>query len=101
MTSHAAVVARGMGRPCVSGSSEITIDYDAKQFKANNIIKEGEIITIDGGSGKGMKGLVPTVQPEISGYFSTIMNWADQFRKLKVRTTLKRSRTAKPQGNLC
>ncbi len=87
MTSHAAVVARGMGRPCVSGSSEITIDYEAKQFKAGDvIIKEGDIITIDGGSGNVMKGLVPTVQPEISGYFSTIMNWADEFRKLKVRT---------------
>ena len=102
MTSHAAVVARGMGRPCVSGSSEITIDYDAKQFKANNIIiKEGEIITIDGGSGKVMKGLVPTVQPEISGYFSTIMNWADQFRKLKVRTnaeTVSDSKTARKFG---
>merc|ERR1711965_599038 len=87
MTSHAAVVARGMGRPCVSGSSEITIDYESKQFKAGEeIIKEGDIITIDGGSGKVMKGLVPTVQPEISGYFSTIMKWADEFRKLKVRT---------------
>ena len=87
MTSHAAVVARGMGRPCVSGSSEITIDYETKQFKAGNeIIKEGDIITIDGGSGKVMKGLVPTVQPEISGYFSTIMKWADEFRKLRVRT---------------
>ena len=63
MTSHAAVVARGMGRPCVSGSSEITIDYENKQFKAGNeIIKEGEITTIDGGTGKVMKGLVPTVQ---------------------------------------
>ena len=87
MTSHAAVVARGMGRPCVSGSSEIAIDYENKQFKAGEeIIKEGDIITIDGGSGKVMKGLVSTVQPEISGYFSTIMKWADKFRKLKVRT---------------
>ena len=87
MTSHAAVVARGMGRPCVSGSSEIIIDYELKQFKAGDTtIKEGEIITIDGGSGKVMKGLVPTVQPEISGYFSTIMKWSDEFRKLKVRT---------------
>jgi len=85
MTSHAAVVARGMGRPCVSGSSEITIDYEAKQFKAGEeAIKEGEIITIDGGTGKVMKGLVPTIQPEISGYFSKIMSWADQFRKLKI-----------------
>ena len=102
MTSHAAVVARGMGRPCVSGSSEITIDYDAKQFKARNeIIKEGDIITIDGGSGKVIKGLVPTVKPEISGYFSTIMKWADEFRKLKVRTnaeTESDSRTAREFG---
>jgi pyruvate,orthophosphate dikinase len=102
MTSHAAVVARGMGRPCVSGSSEVTIDYETKQFKAGNeIIKEGDIITIDGGSGKVMKGLVPTVQPEISGYFSTIMKWADQFRKLKVRTNAETeadSRTAREFG---
>jgi pyruvate,orthophosphate dikinase len=102
MTSHAAVVARGMGRPCVSGSSEINIDYEAKQFKAGNeIIKEGDIITIDGGNGKVMKGSVPTVQPEISGYFSTIMNWADQFRKLKVRTnaeTENDSKTAREFG---
>ena len=102
MTSHAAVVARGMGRPCVSGSSEITIDYDTKQFKAGDeIIKEGDIITIDGGSGKVMKGLVPTVQPEISGYFSTIMKWADQFRKLKVRTNAETeadSKTAREFG---
>ena len=102
MTSHAAVVARGMGRPCVSGSSEITIDYELKQFKAGEeVIKEGDTITIDGGSGQVMKGLVPTVQPEISGYFSTIMQWADQFRKLKVRTnaeTEKDSKTAREFG---
>ena len=102
MTSHAAVVARGMGRPCVSGSSEITIDYENKFFKtANEIIKEGDIITIDGASGKVMKGLVPTVQPEISGYFSKIMQWADEFRKLKIRTnaeTEKDSKTARDFG---
>ncbi|MBA1340339.1 MAG: pyruvate, orthophosphate dikinase [Pelagibacterales bacterium] len=102
MTSHAAVVARGMGRPCVSGSSQITIDYEAKHFKAGGeIISEGDIITIDGGSGKVMKGLVKTVQPEISGYFSTIMKWADQFRKLKVRTnseTENDSKTAREFG---
>ncbi len=102
MTSHAAVVARGMGRPCVSGSSEITIDYENKQFKAGNeIIKEGDVITIDGGSGKVMKGLVPTVQPEISGYFSTIMKWADEFRKLKIRTNAETeidSKTAREFG---
>jgi pyruvate,orthophosphate dikinase len=87
MTSHAAVVARGMGRPCVSGSSEITIDYESKLFKAGDIeIKEGDIITIDGGSGKVMLGHVPTVKPDISGDFSIIMKWSDEFRKLKVRT---------------
>ncbi len=102
MTSHAAVVARGMGRPCVSGSSEITIDYEAKLFKTRNeIIKEGELITIDGGSGKVMKGIVPTVQPEISGYFSTVMKWSDKYRKLKVRTNAETeadSMTAKKFG---
>jgi len=87
MTSHAAVVARGMGKPCVSGSSEIKIDYEKKEFKSgDHIIKEGEIITIDGGSGKVMLGKVPTVKPNISGEFSKVMNWADKFRKLKVRT---------------
>ncbi len=96
MTSHAAVVARGMGRPCVSGSSEITIDYENKQFKAGNeIVKEGDIITIDGGSGKVMKGLVPTVKPEISGYFSTMMKWADEFRKLKIRTNAETEQDSK------
>ena len=87
MTSHAAVVARGMGRPCVSGSNQIEIDYKNKLFKTSNqIIKEGDIITIDGTSGKIILGKVPTVKPEISGNFSKIMSWADNFRKLKIRT---------------
>ena len=87
MTSHAAVVARGMGRPCVSGSAEINIDYESKEFKVGDlVIKEGDTITIDGGSGRVMKGIVPTVKPDISGYFSTIMKWSDDFRKLKIRT---------------
>tara|TARA_Y100001970_G_scaffold252558_1_gene326483 strand:+ start:1673 stop:4339 length:2667 start_codon:yes stop_codon:yes gene_type:complete len=87
MTSHAAVVARGMGKPCVSGSSEIKIDYSNKIFKSGeHEIKEGDIITIDGASGKVMLGKVPTVKPDISGDFSKIMIWADKFRKLKVRT---------------
>jgi len=87
MTSHAAVVARGMGRPCVSGSSEIEINYDDKYFKtASQIIKEGDVITIDGSTGRVILGEVPTVQPEISGDFSKLMGWADSFRKLKVRT---------------
>jgi pyruvate,orthophosphate dikinase len=87
MTSHAAVVARGMGKPCISGSSEIKIDYENKLFKAGNFkIKEGDVITIDGGSGKVMLGEVSTVKPDISGDFSKLMDWADQYRKLKVRT---------------
>ncbi len=87
MTSHAAVVARGMGRPCVSGSSEIEIDYQNKIFKTkNNEIKEGDLITIDGSTGRIIKGEVETVKPEISGDFSKLMSWADKFRKLKIRT---------------
>ena len=87
MTSHAAVVARGMGRPCVSGSSEVDINYDQKIFKTSSIeIKEGDLITIDGSTGRVIKGEVPRVKPEISGDFSKLMGWADSFRKLKVRT---------------
>ena len=87
MTSHAAVVARGMGRPCVSGSSEIDIDYEKKIFKTASVeIKEGDIITIDGSSGRIILGSVPTVKPEISGDFSKLMSWADNVRKLRVRT---------------
>ena len=87
MTSHAAVVARGMGRPCVSGSSEIDIDYEKKIFKTRDTeIKEGDIITIDGSTGRVISGEVKTVKPEISGDFSKLMKWADSFRKLKVRT---------------
>ena len=87
MTSHAAVVARGMGRPCVSGSSEIEIDYKNKNFKVKNqIIQEGELITIDGTSGRIILGEVETIKPEISGDFLKVMNWADKYRKLKIRT---------------
>ena len=87
MTSHAAVVARGMGRPCVSGSSEIDINYDQKIFKTSSTqVKEGDTITIDGSSGRIILGTVPTVKPEISGDFSKLMSWADNIRKLKVRT---------------
>ena len=86
MTSHAAVVARGMGKPCISGTSDIRIDYENKLFKSGDYeIKEGDVITLDGGSGKVMLGKVSTVKPEISGNFSKIMNWADKYRKLKVR----------------
>ena len=87
MTSHAAVVARGMGRPCVSGSTKINIDYVNKIFRAGDVtVKEGDIITIDGSSGEIILGEVPTVKPEMLGDFSKLMSWADSFRKLKVRT---------------
>ena len=87
MTSHAAVVARGMGRPCVSGSSEINVNYGNKTFKTANLeIKEGDIITIDGSTGRIILGEVSTIKPEISGDFLKLMNWADGFRKLKIRT---------------
>tara|TARA_Y100000022_G_scaffold75181_1_gene64786 strand:- start:2000 stop:4663 length:2664 start_codon:yes stop_codon:yes gene_type:complete len=102
MTSHAAVVARGMGRPCVSGSSEIDINYEKKIFKTTNLeVKEGDIITIDGSSGRIILGNVPTVKPEISGDFSKLMSWADKFRNLKVRTnseTPKDTKVAKDFG---
>ncbi len=87
MTSHAAVVARGMGRPCVSGSSEIDISYERKVFKTTDVeVSEGDIITIDGSTGRVILGNVPTLKPEISGDFSKLMYWADNIRKLKVRT---------------
>ncbi len=102
MTSHAAVVARGMGRPCVSGSSEIDINYENKSFKTSSMeIKEGDIITIDGSTGRIIAGSVSTVKPEISGDFSKLMSWADSFRKLKVRTnseTPKDTKTARDFG---
>ena len=96
MTSHAAVVARGMGRPCVSGTSQIEIDYKKKIFKTSKeIIKEGDIITIDGSSGEIILGKVPTVKPEISDDFSKIMKWSDKFRKLKIRTNSETSSDTK------
>ncbi len=86
MTSHAAVVARGMGRACVSGAGNIKIDYTNKLFKVENIeVKEGDIITIDGSTGEVMLGEVKTINPEISGDFSEIMKWADEVRTLKIR----------------
>ena len=96
MTSHAAVVARGMGRPCVSGSSEIEIDYKNKIFKTKNReIKEGDIITIDGSTGRIILGEVKTVKPEISGDFSKILDWSDKARKLKIRTNSETSYDSK------
>ncbi len=87
MTSHAAVVARGMGRPCVSGAGSIRIDYDAQTMTVGGVtLKKGDIITIDGAHGEVIRGEVPTVQPELSGEFATLMAWADRERRLKVRT---------------
>ncbi|MGY4397819.1 pyruvate,orthophosphate dikinase [Sphingomonas sp. UYAg733] len=86
MTSHAAVVARGMGRPCVSGAGTIAIDAKAGVMRvAGREIREGDTITIDGTTGEVMAGAVPTVQPELSGDFGTLMEWADGVRRLKVR----------------
>jgi pyruvate,orthophosphate dikinase len=87
MTSHAAVVARGMGKPCVSGAGGIRIDYKTRTFQAGNThVCEGDIITIDGSSGEVILGSVPTIQPNLSGDFNQIMKWADDVRELKVRT---------------
>ncbi|MES2097380.1 MAG: pyruvate, phosphate dikinase [Pseudomonadota bacterium] len=86
MTSHAAVVARGMGRPCVSGAGTISIDTKARVMRcAGREVNEGDIITLDGSSGEVMIGEVPTVQPELAGDFGTLMVWADGVRRLKVR----------------
>ena len=87
MTSHAAVVARGMGKPCVSGSGSIQIDYQTKTFKVGErVFKEGDIITIDGSSGEVILGEVRKIKPDISGDFSKIMAWADKTRVMQVRT---------------
>jgi pyruvate,orthophosphate dikinase len=86
MTSHAAVVARGMGRACVAGAGDLLIDYAKKQTSVKNVIvKEGDIVTIDGGTGEIMLGAVPTVHPELSGDFGTVMGWADGMRRMRVR----------------
>ena len=87
MTSHAAVVARGMGKPCVSGAGNIRIDMAAQEFSvAGRIIKKGEIVTVDGASGQVFMGAVDMVQPELSGDFAKVMDWADKARTLGIRT---------------
>ncbi len=86
MTSHAAVVARGMGKPCVSGAGAIRVDYAAHAFSAGGVtLRKGDIITIDGSTGQVLSGKVPMQEPALSGEFATLMGWADQVRKLKVR----------------
>jgi pyruvate,orthophosphate dikinase len=87
MTSHAAVVARGMGKPCVAGAGEVRIDGKAGTLSVRGtVVKTGEMITLDGSTGEIMLGVVPTVQPELSGDFAQLMEWADEFRKLGIRT---------------
>jgi len=86
MTSHAAVVARGMGRACVAGAGEVRIDSKAGTLTSRGLtLKAGDIITIDGASGDVMRGAVPVIRPELSGDFAELMGWADSLRKLKVR----------------
>ena len=102
MTSHAAVVARGMGRPCVSGAGEIHIDAKAQAFHARGrSVQAGDIITIDGSTGEVLLGAVKMVEPELSGDFAILMGWADSVRRLKVRAnaeTALDARTARQFG---
>ena len=87
MTSHAAVVARGMGTCCVSGCNELKVKEEEKEFELNGTVyHEGDYISLDGSTGTIYEGDIPTVEAEISGNFGCIMRWADQFRKMKVRT---------------
>jgi pyruvate,orthophosphate dikinase len=86
MTSHAAVVARGMGKPCVSGAGSIRVDYNAQAMTvAGTSLKKGDVITIDGSTGQVLQGRVDMLEPELSGEFATLMGWADAARRLKVR----------------
>lgn len=86
MTSHAAVVARGMGTPCVAGAGEIRVDHAARQMKvAGQVLSEGDVITLDGSTGEVFLGAVPTIQPEMTGDFATLMEWVDTIRTLKIR----------------
>ncbi len=87
MTSHAAVVARGMGRPCVSGASAVSIDIESRTLRiGTQELKQGDEITLDGANGQVMLGMVPTVEPELAGDFGTLMEWADVHRRMRVRT---------------
>ncbi len=86
MTSHAAVVARGMGKCCVVGCGDIKIDYESQTFKVGDVtVKRGDIITLDGSTGEVILGEVPTISPELSGDFALLMEWADKYRRLQVR----------------
>src|SRR5687767_14639904 len=96
MTSHAAVVARGMGKTCVSGANSLEIDYGQQQFTVDGtVVTKGEWITVDGSAGRIFLGQVPTVQPELGPEFHEIMSWADKFRRLRVRANADTPRDAK------
>ena len=87
MTSHAAVVARGMGKPCVSGAGTIRVDYATQTLtSAGRTLKKGDLITVDGSTGQVLEGAVDMLQPELSGEFAILMGWADKVRRMKVRT---------------
>ncbi len=86
LTSHAAVVARGMGKPCVCGASALKVDTSTRKFTVDGVtVREGDWITIDGGTGRVIRGQVPTIEAEVSGEFGTFMEWADAVRRMKVR----------------
>ena len=96
MTSHAAVVARGMGKPCVSGAGQIRVDYAKGTLTVGNtVLKAGELLTIDGGNGQVLLGEVKMQKPELSGEFATLMGWADKVRRLKVRANAETPEDAK------
>ncbi len=96
MTSHAAVVARGMGKPCVAGCETIKVDLKTEKFSVNGVtVKLGDWITIDGGTGRVILGKVPTVEPTVSGDFGTLMKWADEVRTMGVRANADIPRDAK------
>ncbi|MCB1512104.1 MAG: pyruvate, phosphate dikinase, partial [Hyphomicrobiaceae bacterium] len=95
MTSHAAVVARGMGRPCVSGAGALRIDYKAQTMTvAGTVFQKGDVLTIDGSTGEVLRGAVTMQQPELSGDFGVLMGWADEARRMKVRTNADTPRDA-------
>ena len=102
MTSHAAVVARGMGRPCVAGAGDLRVDYRSGTLAARDIVaKAGDTLTLNGSTGEIILGAVPTIQPELSGDFATLMGWADALRTMKVRANAETpldARTARKFG---
>ena len=102
MTSHAAVVARGMGRPCVAGAGDLRVDYAGGTITVlNHLVRAGDMLTLNGSTGEVIQGEVPTIQPSLSGDFATLMGWADSLRKLGVRANAETptdARTARDFG---